>query len=93
VGFDSYRFDGPAFRAAHVRGDVPLWTVLDRDLFAFVPLDGPVTPGAIDSAVRRTLCVVELMEFGPDGVTPPDDDVPLDATPPQDDVVRSPNAG
>jgi hypothetical protein len=86
VGFDSYRFDGPAFRAVHVRGDVPLWTVIDRDLFAFVPLDEPLTPGAIDSAVRRTLRVVELMEFGPDGAMPPDDDVPLDATPPQDDV-------
>jgi hypothetical protein len=73
--------DGPAFRAAHVRGYVPLWTVVDRDLFAFVPLDGPVTPGAIDSAVRCTLRAVGLTELGPDGATPPDDDLPPGVTP------------
>jgi hypothetical protein len=70
-GFDSYRLDNPELRAAHLNGDVPLWTVIGRDLFAFVPLDGPATPDAVDLAVERTLRVVRLMEFGPDGpVTP-----------------------
>jgi hypothetical protein len=54
-----------------VNGDIPLWTVIGRDLFAFVPLAGPATPAAVDLAVERTLRVVRLMEFGPDGpVTP-----------------------
>jgi hypothetical protein len=66
-GFDSYRLDDPEFRAAHVNGDVPLWTVIGRDLFAFVPLDRPATPAAVDLAMERTLRVVRLMEFGPDG--------------------------
>jgi hypothetical protein len=70
-GFDSYRLDSSELRAAHVNGDVPLWTVIGRDLFAFVPLSRPPTPDAVDLAVQRTLRVVRLMEFGPDGpVTP-----------------------
>jgi hypothetical protein len=66
IGFDSFRLDDPAFRAAHVSGDVPPWTAIDSDLFAFVPVRRPVTPDAVEDAVRRTLRVVTLLDLGPD---------------------------
>jgi hypothetical protein len=64
-GLDRHRLADPEFRAAHVRGDVPSWTAIDRDLFAFVTLDKPVTPAVIESAVQRTLRIVHLLGLGP----------------------------
>jgi hypothetical protein len=49
-----------------VSGDVPPWTAIDSDLFAFVPVRRPVTPDAVEDAVRRTLRVVALLDLGPD---------------------------
>jgi hypothetical protein len=51
----------PALQEAHVRGDVPPWTLIDRELFTVVPDDAPITSPAIESATRRTLRVVDLL--------------------------------
>jgi hypothetical protein len=69
-GVDRHRLADPEFRDAHVRGDVPSWTVIERELWAVVALDKPVTPPAIDSAVQRTLRVVRLLGLGPGAAAP-----------------------
>jgi hypothetical protein len=63
---------GPALRDAHVHGDVPPWTLVDDELFAFVPLDGPLRPIDLEETARRAVRVVSLLglaavEVGEDG--------------------------
>lgn len=57
----------PVLRAAHVRGEVPPWTLAGGRLFAFVPLDGPLTPAAIEDAARRTVRLLHLLRADPRG--------------------------
>jgi hypothetical protein len=66
IGCDSSRLDDPTFRAAHVSGEVPPWTAVDRDLFAFIPMRHPITPDLFTDSVRRTVRVAELLDLGPD---------------------------
>lgn len=64
---------GPALRDAHVRDEVPPWTLRGDELFAFVPLDGPLRPGDLEQTARRTIHVLRLLgplppvEVGEDG--------------------------
>jgi hypothetical protein len=55
------RLDDPALRAAQVSAEIPPWTLIDDQLFAFVPLDTPLTPRAVEDAVDRTLQVLHLL--------------------------------
>jgi hypothetical protein len=68
VGADSHRLDRPELRAAHVRGDIPPWTLLDDELFAFVPLTGPLRPDDLEETARRAIRVVLLLDVGVDGL-------------------------
>ncbi|MGW4944743.1 hypothetical protein ACWEOZ_24495 [Actinoplanes sp. NPDC004185] len=61
VGTDTERLGDPLLRAAHVRGDIPPWTVTDDELFAFVPLDAPLRPHDLEETVRRAIQVVRLL--------------------------------
>lgn len=66
VGAESHRLDNPELRAAHVRGDVPPWTLIEDELFVFVPLDRPLRPGDLEETVRRAIRVVRLLDVGAD---------------------------
>lgn len=48
-------------------GDVPPWTAIDRDLFAFIPMRRPITPDLFTDSVRRTVRAVTQLGLGPDG--------------------------
>jgi hypothetical protein len=61
VGAESRRLGDPELRAAHVRGDIPPWTLLEDELFVFVPLDGPLRPHDLEEATRRAIRVVCLL--------------------------------
>jgi hypothetical protein len=57
------RLADPALRDAHVRGDVPPWTLQDGELFSLVAVDDTVTPAAVEDAARRTVRVVDLLRL------------------------------
>ncbi|MEU8231566.1 hypothetical protein AB0C12_18440 [Actinoplanes sp. NPDC048967] len=61
VGADTDRLGDPLLRAAHLRGDIPPWTVVDDELFAFVPLDAPLRPRDLEETVRKAILVVRLL--------------------------------
>ena len=61
VGAESHRLDSPELRAAHVRGDIPPWTLIEDELFVFVPLDTPLRPRDLEEAVRKAIRVVHLL--------------------------------
>jgi len=66
VGTVSHRLDNPELQAAHVRGDIPPWTLIEDELFVFVPLDGPLRPRDLEEAVRKAIRVVRLLDVGAD---------------------------
>jgi hypothetical protein len=57
------RLAATALRDAHVRGDVPPWTIQDGELFSIVAVEDTVTPGAVEDAARRTVHVVDLLHL------------------------------
>ncbi|MEU8610290.1 hypothetical protein AB0C29_20095 [Actinoplanes sp. NPDC048791] len=61
VGADTERLGDPLLRAAHLRGDIPPWTVIGEELFAFVPLDAPLRPDDLEKAVGKAIRVVRLL--------------------------------
>ncbi|RSM58441.1 hypothetical protein DMB66_29710 [Actinoplanes sp. ATCC 53533] len=66
VGAESHRLDNPELRAAHVRGDIPPWTLIEDELFVFVPLDRPLRPRDLEEAARKAIRVVRLLDVGAD---------------------------
>jgi hypothetical protein len=60
VGAEQHRLDDPELRAAHVRGEIPPWTLIEDELFAFVPLTAPLRPEHLEDAARRAIRVVHL---------------------------------
>ena len=61
IGPDTERLGDPQLRAAHLRGDIPPWTVIGDELFAFVPLDAPLRPDDLEETVRKAIRVVRLL--------------------------------
>jgi hypothetical protein len=61
VGPDTERLGDPQLRAAHLRGEIPPWTVNGDELFAFVPLDAPLRPHDLEETVRKAIRVVRLL--------------------------------
>jgi len=49
-----------------VRGDIPPWTLIEDELFAFVPLDRPLRPRDLEETVRKTIRIVRLLDVGAD---------------------------
>lgn len=58
---DFRRLEQEALRNAHVNGEIPPWTLRQGELFTIVPIDGIVTPAAMESALAGALRVVELL--------------------------------
>jgi hypothetical protein len=55
------RLGDPELQQAHVRGDIPPWTVIGGELFTVTPSRGVVTPGGLERAIAGTLRIAEAL--------------------------------
>jgi hypothetical protein len=60
---DSPLLDRTELRKAFLTRRIPPWTVRERCLYTVEPANGSVTPALIDSAVRRALLIVRLLDL------------------------------
>jgi hypothetical protein len=64
----SHRLDRPALHDAFENGEIPPWTAREQSLFTVEAVPGRLHPDSLDSLIRRTLRIVQLLDLGPDTV-------------------------